>query len=264
MKAKKSLGQNFLRSDKTIETMVNTGNPKEGEMVIEIGPGEGVMTRKILDRGVDLVAIEADKDLISVLEQRFEKEIHLGQLTLIYGDVLNSEKLDEITKKHKYKIIANIPYYITGQILRKFLEAGHKPESMTLLIQKEVAERIVAKDKKESLLSISVKLFGQPKYIKTISRAFFSPQPKVDSAILTIENISSPKLESGHENGLFNLIRLGFGHKRKQLVSNLSEKYNRENILWALVQLNLNPKVRAENLSVENWLNLYNIILNQQ
>ncbi len=260
MKAKKHLGQNFLRSEKIVETIVDTGNPKFGELILEIGPGEGIMTTKILKVGANVLAIEADKDLIPILENKFKEELLNGKLKLMYGDVLNSFDLEKEIKEVKYKIIANIPYYITGQIIRKFLSAKNKPGSMTLLVQKEVAERIIAKNKKESLLSISVKIFGEPKYIKTVSKAFFSPQPKVDSAILHIDKISNTRLNDNNEKSFFDLLHLGFGHKRKQLVSNLSQTYERRDIINALNSLGLNDKIRAEDLSMEDWVHLYNII----
>ena len=198
MQAKKSLGQHFLKSQKAIETMVKTSGAQTGDLVLEIGPGMGVLTEALLQAGASVVAVEKDDLLIPVLEEKFEKEIKSGQLKLIHDDILNFDVSkvpfggSELPRGtlDTYKLVANIPYYITGQIIRIFLEAENQPESMTLLVQKEVAERIVARDEKESLLSLSVKAYGTPKYVEKVPRGAFAPAPNVDSAIIHISNIS--------------------------------------------------------------------------
>jgi 16S rRNA (adenine1518-N6/adenine1519-N6)-dimethyltransferase len=161
MKPKKSLGQNFLRSQKTVEEIVRTSNIQNDDLVLEIGPGEGVLTLELLKNGAEVIVIEKDDRLIPELTLKFKEEVENGKLKIIHDDALNVE-ISEIINK-KYKIVANIPYYITGQLLRKFLSAKQKPELITVLVQKEVAERIVAKDGKESILSLAVKIFGTPK-----------------------------------------------------------------------------------------------------
>lgn len=260
LKAKKSLGQNFLRSRAFLELIVKSGEIKEGELVLEIGPGDGAMTEELLKKGARVVAIEKDKELISLLNEKFNNKITSGDFKLIEGDVLSNDELESLLKDTPFKIIANIPYYITGQIIRKFLEATNKPSSITLLVQKEVAERIVAKDKKESILSLSVKVFGEPVYIKTVPRGAFQPQPNVDSAIIKISNISKNKLEGIKESMFFTLLHLGFGHKRKQLLSNLSAKYDKKIIQDIFLELNIDNKVRSEDLNIETWIKLCNII----
>ncbi|MFZ2522003.1 MAG: 16S rRNA (adenine(1518)-N(6)/adenine(1519)-N(6))-dimethyltransferase RsmA [Minisyncoccia bacterium] len=270
MEHKKSLGQNFLNSQKIAEDIVGASKTDFKDVVLEIGPGEGILTRELLKTVKKVVAVEKDSRLIPVLTEKFNTEIKDNKLALIYGDILNFDlsKIVFDTSMPRvplgigrgYKVVANIPYYITGQILRKFLEAENKPESMTLLVQKEVAERIVAKDKKESLLSLSVKIYGKPNYVKTVSKAFFAPQPKVDSAILHISNIVNhfPKvrpLGNGKER-FFDLIHAGFAHKRKQLFSNLCQKYDRKKILKAFEALKIPMKIRAEDLPLEVWTEL--------
>ena len=259
MLAKKSLGQHFLHEKRVIEDIVRTSGVTKGDRVLEIGPGEGVLTLGLLKAGANVMVIEKDQRLVPILAEKFKKEIKNKQLKLVHKDILewSVEKI-----KKPYKLVANIPYYITGQILRLFLENKNQPDSMTLLVQKEVAERIVARDKKESLLSLSVKVFGTPKYIKTVGRGAFRPAPSVDSAILNIENIEKNKLNNGlNEEFFFKIIHLGFAHKRKQLLSNLSSVYKKENLLEAFKTCGIDAKVRAEDVSLEKWLKLCEVLV---
>ncbi len=270
MEQKKSLGQNFLNSQKIAGEIVEASKTDFKDTVLEIGPGEGILTRELLKTVEKVVAIEKDSRLIPVLTEKFNIEIKDNKLALICGDILNFDLSKTVFDTSMprvplgigrgYKVVANIPYYITGQILRKFLEAENKPETITLLVQKEVAERIVAKDKKESLLSLSVKIYGKPKYIKTVSKAFFSPQPKVDSALLHISDINDPfpKVTPLGREGeeFFDLIHAGFAHKRKQLFSNLSKKYNKEKLSKIFETLKIPMKIRAEDLPLEVWVEL--------
>lgn len=250
-KAKKSLGQNFLISPYPIKDILNTAELKKGDTVLEIGPGKGVLTENLLLSGAKVICVEKDKDLIPLLQEKFKKQIKKKELTLVEGDILDIE-IDKIINQ-KYKLVANIPYYITGSILRKFLEEKTKPEQMVLLVQKEVAQRIVAKDKKESLLSLSVKFFGEPIYIRTVSKGSFLPKPKVDSAILNIKNIKDNNFPSDF---FFKIIHLAFKHKRKQLLPNLAEVFSKDKLILLFDELNINPKTRAENLPINVWINI--------
>lgn len=254
VKTKKSLGQHFLNSPKIIADIVSAGKVVKTDLVVEIGPGEGVLTKALLETGANVVVVEKDDRLIPFLEEKFSKQISSGQLKLIHQDVLDYD-LRKITK-NSYKIIANIPYYITGQIIRMFLEADKQPESMVLLVQKEVAERIVARDKKESLLSLSVKIYGEPKITRTVGRGAFNPQPNVDSAVITIENISKRKIDGVDEKLFFSILHAGFAHKRKQLLPNLSNLYKKEDLLRAFEICQIDPRSRAEDIFLENWVML--------
>ncbi len=254
MKLKKSLGQNFLHDTNIIADIVTASGTRKGDVVLEVGPGEGILTKGLLETGASIVSVEKDDRLISVLEEKFAKEIKLKQFTLIHADILDVD-VKKIIKK-PFKLVANIPYYITGQIIRMFLESKNQPESMTLLVQKEVAERIVAKDKKESLLSLSVKVSGEPKYVRTVSKGAFTPQPTVDSAVLHIENISKKRLAGVNEKVFFAILHAGFAHKRKQLLPNLSSLYTKENLIEAFDACDINIKSRAEDIAVEKWLKL--------
>ena len=279
MRTKKSLGQHFLNSPKIIGDIVSAGKVTKGDLVLEIGPGEGTLTSALLKTGASVVTVEKDDRLIPILQEKFEKEILSRQLTLIHNDILNvniSKTVFDIKKS--YKIIANIPYYITGQIIRMFLETHRQPESMTLLVQKEVAERVVARDGKESLLSLSVKVYGEPKIIRVVGRGAFTPQPNVDSAVLVIEDISRNVLTRAplvnfksykgrpcktNEKRFFEIIHAGFAHKRKQLLSNLKKAKlgsRASKLDDAFKNLGINPKSRAEDLPLETWLKLCNIL----
>src|SRR3989344_7754683 len=184
MRAKKSLGQHFLKNEKALATIVKAGNVSVKDTILEIGPGTGALTEKLLAANCQVLAIEKDDKLYEFLKTKFEKEIKNGKLRLIHDDILEFDlsKLEAIS----YKLISNIPYNITGAILKKFLETNYQPERMVLLVQKEVAERIVARNNKESILSISVKAYGTPRYIETVKAGSFVPVPKVDSAIMVI------------------------------------------------------------------------------
>lgn len=226
LKPKKSLGQNFLTNKKALFDIIQAGDIQKDELILEIGGGKGALTEKILENGAKLIMIEKDKDLIPLLTDKFQKEIQFKQLIVLNEDILKVDlvkllkKYFKIYQSKEYKLIANIPYNITGAILEKFLSSIIKPTKMVLLVQKEVAERIVAHDKKESILSLSVKLYGEVKIINKVSAGSFFPKPKVDSAIIEIK-INPLKISLEQERLYFKLIKLSFSHKRKLMLGNL-------------------------------------------
>lgn len=254
MLKKKSLGQHFLTSKQIINDIVSASKTTEGDLVLEIGPGEGVLTEALLATGAKVISIEKDDRLIPELHKKFAMEIATKKLELVHSDILDVE-LPHIIKS-PYKIVANIPYYITGQIIRMFLESDNQPIGMTLLVQKEVADRIVARDGKESLLSLSVKIFGDPKFIRTVGRGAFTPHPSVDSAVINIENISKDRLSGVETKTFFKILHLGFAHKRKILIANLSSLGTRPELLKIFQKSNIIENARAEDLSLENWIDL--------
>ncbi len=260
MLKKKSLGQNFLTSKAIAKSIAEAGSPKDGECIIEIGPGEGFLTEEILKLSNNLVLVEKDHRLIPVLEEKFDEEIENKKLRVIEGDILEMDT-ENLNINEEYKIIANIPYYITGQIIRKFLESNNQPKSMTLLVQKEVAERILARDGKESLLSLSVKIFGNPKIIKKVPRGAFNPVPNVDSAVINIESISKDKLEGTSPEKYFKILHAGFAHKRKQLLPNISNVFDKDKTKKAFEDLGIDPKIRAEDLPISTWVKLSKILV---
>ncbi len=230
-KAKKSLGQNFLKSKPALDAMCKAGELFKMDTVVEIGPGKGALTEYLLRHVNKVIAIEKDYDLCVILSEKFKNEITEGKMVLVRDDALlfNPNTFD--LKSHQYKLIANIPYNITGAIFKKFLTEDIHPERMVLLVQKEVAERIVARDNKESILSLSVKAYGTPKYIMKVGKRFFSPAPKVDSAIIQITNISRKNFANRtQEEKFFELVKSGFAHKRKMLIRNLESIVTKNNI----------------------------------
>jgi 16S rRNA (adenine1518-N6/adenine1519-N6)-dimethyltransferase len=237
MKAKKSLGQNFLTHRGTLNKILAAANLSPTDHVIEIGPGKGVLTAELLERVNQVEAIELDDRLIPILTEKFPNlKIH------------HQDALKFTPPKTPYKLVANIPYYITSPIINHFLREQppkQRPQSLTLLVQKEVAQKICAKPGKLSVLALQVQLFGTPKLIAKVPPSHFSPKPKVDSAILHIE--ISPEPLTDKIDQFFNLIHRGFAHKRKKLIRNLG----------------LTPKEfpfpensRAEELTLQDWLNL--------
>jgi len=297
-KAKKSLGQNFLKSILALNKIVEAGEVNENDTILEIGPGKGALTEKLLEKGCKVVAIEKDGDLIQVLQEKFQKEIENKRFFLIENDILelnlketessflSGPRFSSLTSRpdHEkklflfpYKIIANIPYNITGAILKKFLTEENQPERMVLMVQNEVATRIVARDGKESILSVSVKAYGEPKIVMKVAKRYFSPAPKVDSAVILIKNISRKLfIDNNIEEKLFwEVIHAGFAHKRKMLISNLKEFYVKQNkdigltenqTQWSEIfkKNNLNEKARAEELNISDWINILKDINTQK
>lgn len=254
--AKKSLGQNFLNSKAVARDIVRTAELSSTDTVLEIGPGKGFLTSELLASGAHIIAIEKDDRMIPILSEKFAEEITKNQFALIHGDIIEIMENKKLPTLRGYKLVANIPYYLTGQIIRIFLETEIKPKSMILMVQKEVATRIVARDKKESILSIAVKAFGDPRIIKKVPARYFTPAPKVDSAILAIENISGKNFKNKEEEELFfNIVRTGFAHKRKVLLGNLKELFG-EKTIQLLKNANVPENARAENLTLDQWLTI--------
>ncbi|MBI5140334.1 MAG: ribosomal RNA small subunit methyltransferase A [Candidatus Vogelbacteria bacterium] len=284
-KPKKSLGQNFLTSVGAINKIVDTavraviseiGSPGDpisdinNAVILEVGPGRGVLTEALLKKFERVIAVEKDDNLFEKLREKFANEIKIKQLILIHGDILKLSPKRLGLLDENYAIVANIPYYITGQFLRNWLsgeqigevEPRHiQPRFMVLMLQKEAAKRIVAQDKKESLLSISVKVYGQPKYIETVKRGSFYPIPKVDSAILLINNISknffkNPEIRSpeNKEKIFFLLLHAGFAHKRKFLIKNLeTDCPSKIKLQRVFMDCKISPSARAEDVRLEDW-----------
>lgn len=259
-KAKKSFGQNFLKSELALRTMCEAGEVSREDIILEIGPGKGALTEKLLEKAGRVIAVEKDRDLILILEEKFKMEIDKGLLVLTQGDILDFDTKKYSFKNNGYKIIANIPYNITGAIFKKFLSEEIQPSKMVILVQKEVAMRIVANDKKESILSLSVKAYGEPKYIMKVGKKFFNPSPKVDSAIVAINNINRANFVSKkEEEQFFSLIKSGFAHKRKVLIKNLESILSTNLIERVFLDLGIDQKVRAEDLSIVIWIKMTKI-----
>lgn len=253
--AKKSLGQNFLKSEAALREIIEAGQITAGETVLEIGPGRGALTEYLLKAGAHVIAVEKDRELITVLNETFKEAVASGALRIIEADILEWNRME---LPAQYKVIANIPYYITGAIIRMFFEATAQPQKMVLLVQKEVADRIVARDNKESILSISVKAYCTPRLVKVVKAGSFVPAPAVDSAIVEFSDISKRFfIEHGvDEAAFFMVVKEGFAHKRKVLRSNLADLATRfdKKLPEILLKTDIAGNARAEDLTVHDWL----------
>lgn len=260
----KKFGQNFLKSESIVSTILDSAHISKNDTVIEIGPGYGILTFEIARRAKKVYAIEKDRDLAEFLRNELQKQ-GITHADIIESDIRDISVSRLITPPERYILIGNIPYYITGLLFRKFLEEEtRKPDSIIFMIQKEVAERIVSQEPKHSLLSISVQAYGTPRIITLVPRSFFSPSPNVDSAVISVSDISDAlfKKYSVSEKRFFETLRAGFAHPRKLLTSNLFEKtgIEKKEASLLLEKLGLKKEARAGELSVEQWFHLAGII----
>ncbi len=253
LKPKKSLGQHFLVDRASLEAVIDAAEVGAGDTVLEIGPGLGVMTFPLLKRAGKLVAVETDHDLAELL-----RRTEAGNLEVIESDIMNFD-LRQI--KSDYKVVANIPYYLTSPIFRLLLEAAHKPTVVSVLIQKEVAERIVARPGKMSILALSIQYYAKAELVRVVERHKFWPAPQVDSAILRLEVYPKPLFQADAD-ALFRLIKAGFGEKRKQLKNSLSGGLNitADAVTALLAAADILPTARAQELDLAAWERLYTAV----
>jgi len=247
--AKKSLGQNFLSNPRILEKICAAAQLTKGDTVLEVGPGTGNLTQVLSEKAQSVIAIEKDHRLIEELAKRFPDT---QRIKVIEGDVLeiNPESLD--LKAREYKIVANIPYYITSHFIRTVFEQWPRPSIIVLTIQKEVAQRIVAQPPHMNLLALSVQFYADTKIIDTIKRGSFNPVPKVDSVIIKIVPRIIPPLIKPEL--FFRIIKAGFSSPRKQLINNLPAP--KETVTTILQNMRIDPKTRPEALNLEQWVSL--------
>lgn len=245
----KAYGQNYLVTESPIKKLIEAGELDKKDTVVEIGPGFGVLTLAMSPLVKKVISFEIEKTLEEYWEDQ-QKEFE--NIEIVWGNVLNM--ISKIKLPATYKVLANIPYQITSPILRLFLEeVENKPERMILMVQKEVAERVCAKPGDMSMLAISVQYYGTPKIVTKVTKGNFWPSPKVDSAVLMIKPHNGNTKNNYTDKQFFDFVRVGFSHKRKQLWSNLSGVYKDIDFKPILKEVTGNEKIRAEELSVENW-----------
>jgi 16S rRNA (adenine1518-N6/adenine1519-N6)-dimethyltransferase len=251
LRADKSLGQNFLQDPFALDSIASAAEIKSTDMVLEIGPGLGSLTRYLAAAASQVVAVELDRKMIPALQAVIAP---YPNVRVLQGDILKLAPRDLITEKD-YLVVANIPYYITSAVIRHLLESDPKPRRIVLTVQKEVAERICAKPGDMSLLSLSVQVYGKPHIAARIPAEAFFPAPKVDSAVLSIDIYPSPLINPELLGAFFRLIKAGFSQKRKTLRNSLSAGLHitpgtAEDMLR---KVNIDPQRRAETLSIAEW-----------
>ncbi|AIY81282.1 16S rRNA (adenine(1518)-N(6)/adenine(1519)-N(6))-dimethyltransferase RsmA [Clostridium botulinum] len=258
----KSLGQNFLLDESVLNDIVDGAEVNENDFIIEIGPGVGTLTAKLLQKAKMVTCIELDNDLIPILQQELGE---YDKFELIHNDALKVD-FNEIMKNEEHvKLVANLPYYVTTPIIVKLLKENHKFESLTIMIQKEVAERINAEPncKEYGALSVLVQYYCNTKIVRKVSPESFMPRPKVDSIVIRLDRLSNPRVKVQDEKLLFDIVRAGFNMRRKTLwnatkVIGLSK----EDLQKAFDSCNIDPKRRAETLSIEEFAALTDSIYN--
>ena len=248
----KSRGQNFLFDENVIAKIIKSANLSKKDSVLEIGPGFGVLTTDLLSSAGQVIAVELDKKIVAFLSRKYKKA---ENFQLIEGDILRLH-INELDLPEKYKIVANLPYNITSNFIRRFLEAENKPDEMVIMVQKEVAQRMVEKPGKMSMLAVAVQFYADPEILFEVSRRSFWPAPKVDSAIIRIKLDKQDSDIDAKE--FFKVVKMGFSAKRKQLQNNLSGglQLSKEEVKDILDRLGLDEKIRAQDLSVEDWKRL--------
>jgi len=261
----KHLGQNFLIDESVLEKIISAAEIRASDTILEIGPGLGILTFELAKKAGKVVAIEKDGALAKILAEEIKKR-NIQNIEIINGDALKIENSIPAGRQTKlkienYKIVANIPYYLTSPLIRKFLETENKPQLMVLMLQKEVGQRICAKPGDMSILSIMVQFYAIPEIIDYVSKEAFYPKPKVDSSIVKITPKTNPEIDV---EKFFTLVKAGFSAKRKFLINNLSKVLKIENCKLKIIfqQFGFDEKIRAEKLSVGDWLRLYEALKN--
>lgn len=250
IKPHKGLGQNFLISEGVLRRIIGAAELSEQDVIIEVGAGLGTLTRHLAQHAGRVIALEIDQRLLPVLRQTLDQ---YSSVRIVHGDVLAIEPEDLVSGP--YKVVANLPYYITSAILRHFLEAQAKPSRMVVTVQREVMERIMASPGDMSLLAVSVQLYGRPSIVTRVPPGAFYPSPRVHSAVLRIDLHERPIVEVDDVKRFFDVVRAGFAQRRKQLRNSLSQGLDLPvgRIVDALHRCGIDEKQRPQELSIEQW-----------
>ncbi len=257
---KKSKGQHWLSDDSALEAICDAGQLKPGEQVFEIGPGTGELTTRLLKRGVKVVALEYDPELIPSLRNNFQN-IGSDKLQIIEGDIRTYNFTD--ISKSDYKIIANIPYYLTANLMRRLTgDVVNKPSIVVLLVQKEVAQRIAAEPGDMSIIAVAAQFYYQVTLGRVIKAELFTPPPKVDSQILIMARRKEPLFPGIDIDLFFRIVKAGFSQRRKTLLNTLSSglRLPRNEVIAILDEINIDPQIRAQSLGMDSWFDLYRTI----
>jgi 16S rRNA (adenine1518-N6/adenine1519-N6)-dimethyltransferase len=248
----KALGQHWLDDDDSLDAMLQAAEVSVGDTVLEIGPGLGTLTRKLVVSAEKVIAVEFDDRLASSLAGR----VSADNLEVVQQDILS---FDLTQLPAGYKVVANIPYYLTSNLIRVLSESSNQPQKAVLLVQKEVAERVAAKPGAMSLLSVTAQFYWQTSLDRVVPAELFTPPPKVDSQIVVLSRRSSPLFPDVDAKALFRLVKAGFGERRKTLRNSLSGglHLSKEQVEALLASAGIDAGLRAQNLTLDQWYDLY-------
>ena len=258
LRANKKLGQNFLINEEIINQIIEKADVNKNDTIIEIGPGLGSLTAKLLENANKVIAIELDSNMSNILKERF---CLYDNFELIENDVLKVNLNEIIEKYESVKVVANLPYYITTPIIMKLLEERLKLKSITVMVQKEVGERFCAvpNSKEYRAITISINYYTKPEIIIDVPKENFEPMPEVDSCVIKLDVRNVPPVELKNEKDFFNLIKAGFSQRRKTINNSLASMgISKEKIKNVLEKLGIDSKLRAENLTMEQFADISN------
>jgi len=264
-KEQKKLGQVFLKDNGVVQKIIQAAEINPKDQILEIGPGKGVLTEAILKTNANIIAVEKDPKLIKFLKDFFKDS---QNLKIIHADIRDFLKTNQFyiqcsILNTQYKVLGNIPYYLTSHLLRLLLEDSIKPSLIVLMVQKEVAERVLAQPPKMNLLSASVQFYAKPEIICYVPRTAFHPEPKVDSAVIKITPYPVIARSEATRQSFFKIIKAGFKQPRKLLINNLSKnlRIEKEYLQKTFLQSNMPLNTRAQNLSIEEWIFLSSLLM---
>lgn len=272
---KKSLGHNFLVNESAYKKVVAALEIKKNDTIIEVGPGLGTLTSYLAESGAKIIAVEKDRLLIAHLKNKFKDD---KNVIIIEDDILKFDprnykpqttnpdaRSGPRLERRGYKLVGNIPYYLTSHLIRAALEKWPRPEMIVLMVQKEVAQRITARPPDMSLLAVSVQYYAEPKIISYVSAGSFYPPPEVDSAIIKLTTNDRQQTTSKEAKKFFKVAKAGFAGKRKQLINNLAAglKISKSEIHQKLSLVDINPQRRAETLTIEEWQKITNSLFSR-
>jgi 16S rRNA (adenine1518-N6/adenine1519-N6)-dimethyltransferase len=259
LRARKSLGQHFLIDEAVLKTIIEAAELSSKDTVIEVGPGLGILTVELARHAGNVIAVELDTELASLLQRRLAL---LSNLQIVNADILKLKPMQLLDGKNVYKVVANLPYYITSPVLRYFVEASPKPSLMVMMVQKEVGEAIVAGPGSMSILAVSLQLYSRVRIIAPVPAQSFYPQPKVDSVVLRFDMLPEPAVKVGDVKGFFEVVKSGFSSPRKQLHNSLAHGLGMKpaEITPLLKQVGIDPERRAETLSLKEWSKLHEVL----
>ena len=259
LRPRKSLGQHFLIDAGALRRIADAGELTAADLVVEVGPGPGTLTRELLARAGSVIAVEKDERAAEGLRDGYAGE---SRLRVVTADMLATDP-GELTGGAAYSVVANLPYYAASPILRRFLEASHRPERLVVLLQREVAESAAAKPDGMSIFSVAVQVYAAARIVGHVKAGSFTPPPKVESSIVRLDPYPRPRgFAHGEADAFFEIVRAGFGTRRKQLANALTHGLaeDRGRIVAALNSAGVDPRRRAETLTIDEWGALHRAI----